>query len=59
MSKRITRATLAKTVTAALRKQPIVDLHTHLYPPSFGTPVPNRGGAGKTDPTGLRRGSYG
>jgi hypothetical protein len=34
-----------------LRSQPIVDMHTHLYPPSFGTPVPNSGG--KTDANGL------
>jgi hypothetical protein len=26
-------------------------MHTHLYPPSFGTPVPN--GSGKPDPNGL------
>jgi hypothetical protein len=41
------------TAAAALRGQPIVDMHTHLYPPSFGTPVPNSGGAGKTDAAGL------
>ena len=42
---------LRDTSTAALRAQPIVDMHTHLYPPSFGTPVPNS--SGKTDATGL------
>ena len=38
-------------VTRALAEQPVVDMHTHLYPPSFGTPVPNA--SGKVDPTGL------
>src|SRR5580658_857243 len=42
---------LAETVRNALNSQPIVDMHTHLYPPTFGTPVPNS--TGKTDPTGL------
>jgi hypothetical protein len=45
------RAAIEKTVSKALRDQPIVDMHTHLYPPTFGTPVPNR--TGKTDPAGL------
>jgi hypothetical protein len=47
----ITSQELAETVTSALGSQPIVDMHTHLYPPTFGTPVPNA--SGKTDPTGL------
>ena len=34
-----------------LRAQPVVDMHTHLYPPTFGTPVPNS--TGKLDPNGL------
>jgi hypothetical protein len=38
-------------VTRALAEQPVVDMHTHLYPPSFGTPVANA--SGKVDPTGL------
>jgi len=38
-------------VDAALRAQPIIDLHTHTYAPSFGTPVPNA--TGKSDPQGL------
>src|SRR5882757_4338552 len=42
---------LRDTARAALAAQPIVDMHTHLYPPSFGTPVPNS--SGKTDPAGL------
>jgi hypothetical protein len=42
---------LHEVVESALNEQPIVDLHTHLYPPSFGTPVPNA--TGKTDPAGL------
>jgi hypothetical protein len=35
----------------ALAAQPIVDMHTHLYPPTFGTPVPNS--SGKTDAAGM------
>jgi hypothetical protein len=38
-------------VASALEAQPIIDIHTHTYPPSFGTPVPNR--TGQTDPRGL------
>lgn len=45
------RAAIEQAVTRALADQPIVDMHTHLYPPSFGTPVANA--TGKTDPTGL------
>src|SRR5215212_12009693 len=45
------RSAIEKAVTKALRDQPVVDMHTHLYPPSFGTPVPNK--TGKTDPAGL------
>src|SRR4051812_35595377 len=45
------RAAIEKAVTKALQDQPIVDMHTHLYPPAFGTPVPNK--TGKTDPNGL------
>ena len=52
MSKLLTsRAAIEKTVTTTLRKQPIVDMHTHLYPPTFGTPDPNK--TGKVDPNGL------
>ncbi len=46
-----TRAAIEKIVNKALRDQPIVDMHTHLYPPTFGTPDPNK--TGKTDPNGL------
>jgi len=41
---------IAAAVCDALDRQGVVDMHTHLYPPSFGTPVPN---AGRTDPAGL------
>jgi hypothetical protein len=34
-----------------IEEQPIVDMHTHLYPPVFGTPVPNA--SGRVDPNGL------
>ena len=42
---------LSEAVGRALNAQPIVDMHTHLYPPTFGTPVPNA--TGQTDPAGL------
>jgi hypothetical protein len=42
---------LREVVERALNDQPIVDMHTHLYPPAFGTPVPNA--AGDVDPSGL------
>src|SRR4051812_34847523 len=35
----------------AVAGAPVVDMHTHLYTPAFGTPVPNR--SGKVDPAGL------
>ena len=45
----------AAAIPAAVRKvlagQPVFDLHTHLYPPSFGTPVANA--TGPTDPWGM------
>lgn len=45
------RDELSKLVVSALGSQPIVDMHTHLYPPAFGTPVANAGG--RTDAAGL------
>ena len=42
---------IASAVERALDSQPIVDMHTHLYPPGFGTPVPNR--SGQADAAGL------
>src|SRR6266566_1326643 len=42
---------IASAVTAALAGQPIIDIHTHTYPPAFGTPVANA--SGRTDPQGL------
>jgi hypothetical protein len=47
----ITKDRLPQAVERALNAQPIVDMHTHLYPPTFGTPVPN--GSGAPDPAGL------
>jgi hypothetical protein len=51
MSHSIPPAQLPGVVERALNEQPITDMHTHLYPPAFGTPVPN--GSGKVDPNGL------
>jgi hypothetical protein len=47
----ISREALAEIVQKTLDSQPIVDMHTHLYPPTFGTPVANA--TGKTDASGL------
>ena len=46
-----TPAAIQKLVAKTLAEQPIVDMHTHLYSPAFGTPVPNK--TGKLDPAGL------
>src|SRR5580700_9216490 len=45
------RDEISKAVTAALSSTPIVDMHTHLYSPTFGTPTENR--TGRRDPNGL------
>ena len=45
------RDQLKTTLDRVLAAQPVRDMHTHLYPPTFGTPVPN--GSGRTDPAGL------
>lgn len=42
---------LEQLVTAVINKQPVTDMHTHVYSPGFGTPVVN--GAGPSDPNGL------
>lgn len=45
------RDQLLNITQRALQSQAVVDMHTHLYPPGFGTPVANTGGP--ADPTGL------
>ncbi len=47
----LTLENVEAVVQHALLHQPITDMHTHLYPPTFGTPVPNR--TGRTDAGGL------
>jgi hypothetical protein len=42
---------VAAAVLDSVRSQKICDIHTHLYPPTFGTPVANR--TGRTDTNGL------
>jgi len=42
---------LPATVRDVIHAQKIWDIHTHLYPPTFGTPTANS--TGKTDPAGL------
>ena len=52
MASRLTDpGSIQQAVTRALAEQRVVDMHTHLYPPSFGTPVPNP--SLKPDATGL------
>lgn len=45
------RAQLEAVVTATAREMPVIDMHTHLFAPAFGSPNPNR--SGKSDPNGL------
>jgi hypothetical protein len=47
----LTKNQIASVVTDVVAKQGIVDMHTHTYPPSFGTPVANS--AGEVDKKGL------
>jgi hypothetical protein len=47
----IPRSELRSAIRSAVAAQRVVDMHTHLYPPSFGTPVANA--SGRSDPTGL------
>jgi len=47
----VDRSAIEQVVNRAMWEQPVRDMHTHLYPPSFGTPVANR--TGKTDPNGM------
>lgn len=49
--KRTGETSVELMVRRAINKQPVIDMHTHLYPPSFGTPVPNA--AVQSDPEGL------
>ncbi len=47
----IARESIPAAVADAVAAQPVVDMHTHLYPPAFGTPVPNA--TGQADADGL------
>ncbi len=51
MSSPLSLSELPSVVAGGLASTPVVDMHTHLYPPTFGTPVPHRGNA--IDPAGL------
>src|SRR5688500_2029423 len=42
---------IAKIVESAIDRQPVVDMHTHLYPPTFGTPMGAK--SGNSDPDGM------
>src|SRR5687767_11020911 len=43
---------IGAAVHEALSREPVVDMHTHLYSPRFGTPMPGRGKQ-PADPRGL------
>ena len=45
------RPLIEQAVRHALAAQPVADMHTHLYPPTFGTPV--RSPSADYDPAGL------
>lgn len=45
------RPQIRPAVEKAVAAQSVVDMHTHVYPSGFGTPVPNA--TGKADPNGL------
>jgi hypothetical protein len=45
------RDQIESAVASAVREQPVVDMHTHLYSPAFGSPVPTS--TGSSDPAGL------
>ena len=47
----VTPLNVESIVAEAVARQPIIDMHTHLYPPTFGTPLGGR--AVKADPSGL------
>lgn len=51
MNESAARAEIEKQVRDALAREPIIDMHTHLYGPRFGTPLAGR--SGKTDPRGM------
>jgi hypothetical protein len=51
MSQPLLPSEIPAAVEHALARQPIRDLHTHLYPPAFGTPVANA--SLPTDASGL------
>ncbi|HEX4125866.1 MAG TPA: hypothetical protein VHY37_14155 [Tepidisphaeraceae bacterium] len=42
---------IAQAVRSVMDAQPAVDMHTHLYPPTFGTPAPSA--SGRADAAGL------
>ena len=52
MNDTIELSSLARHVTEAVQSTPVVDLHTHLYTPAFGTPLAGAGDA-PADPKGL------
>jgi len=51
MSSLTTFQSITQAVNRALAQQPVSDMHTHLYPPSFGTPVASS--TSQSDPAGL------
>src|SRR4051812_19510506 len=51
MPENLTKTNVRSIVQEIVSSEPVVDMHTHLYPPTFGTPVPNA--TGRTDASGL------
>src|SRR3954470_1164899 len=47
----LTKDRIPAAVEKTLKDTPIIDMHTHVYAPAFGTPVPHAGG--DVDPKGL------
>src|SRR6185436_7564742 len=47
----LTKDQIPAAVAEALKSTPIIDMHTHVYAPAFGTPVANK--SGQVDPKGL------
>src|SRR5262249_49479771 len=51
MQETLSKESVRSVVHEIVSAEPIVDMHTHLYPPTFGTPVPNASGC--VDASGL------
>ncbi len=50
-SPQVDKSQIERIVRAAVEREAVVDMHTHLYPPTFGTTL--AGKSGKSDPSGM------